>query len=234
MRHHRLVKVTPMEGNAEAFTVRYFPEEIDQNTDESVVTNGLYDLDKFSDHESDVILSVLRNTLKKYPKWFRAIGLYNESYGIKYKPRYVLFEILIQTFADSKNKLDSFAVSLAYITKGFYFREYAIDFFEKSQPKVGPKLMGKFLNCSPFSVYCAISKLYESNWQYEKAIEYNEMACGYGDLWNPYFAERTEKLKGKIGFKPNRISRMRKSSAEFEQKVTSVAKLFIEISGFRK
>lgn len=234
MKHYRPVKVTPIGEKAETYTVRYFPEDILQDTDESIVKNGLYDLETFSDHECDVILSVLRNTLKKYPKWFRSIGLYNESFGIVYKPRYVLFEILIQTFGDSENKLDCFAVSLAYIAKGFHFREQAIASFEKSQPEVGPQIMGKFLHCSPLGVYSTISKLYESNWQYERAIIYNEMACEYRELDTPYFVARAESLEKKIGYKPSRISKMRKSSAEFERTVSDAAKVFIKMSGFGK
>lgn len=112
----------------------YINKTLSQNSDESITKDGVYDLTRFSKHESDIVQIVLNNVMEDYPPKLRSIGLCNEAHGILYKPRYVLFETIVQVFGDSQYYVDLFAVALAYAEKGSGYREKAIRYFEEAEP----------------------------------------------------------------------------------------------------
>lgn len=213
--------------------VKYFQTNILQDPDQSIVVDGLYDLSRFSPHEDQVILEVLENVQKKYPKKFRAIGLFNEAYCIKYKPRYVLLEIIIHLYADSDSKYDNFAVAMAYKEKGAYFRSMAISYFEKSQPEIGPCEMSLFSNCLPASVYTAVSNLYEAERIFDQAIVFNDFAETWGIPGNNYFSRRKEDLikKSQSALQKPRVP---KQNQEFDAMVRAAALLYVKKSKFKK
>lgn len=97
-----------------------------QDSEQSIVTDGRYDLKRFSKHEADTVYHVINVIREKYPKELRSMGFANESYPIKYKPRYVLWEILVQLYENSSEPIDMFACALAYEAKGALFREKAL------------------------------------------------------------------------------------------------------------
>ena len=57
--------------------------------------NGRYDLKRFSRQEYSTIKNILATVERKYPAALRSMGLVNESYPIVYKPRYILFDIVV-------------------------------------------------------------------------------------------------------------------------------------------
>lgn len=201
-----------------------------QDSEKSIVaTNGKYDMKNFSNHEIDTILNVIENTRHKYPKRFQGIGLANESWIIKYKPRYILFEIIIQKYSTSINPLDKFAVAMAYSTKGAYFRKDAIKFFEMSKPFVPDFILLEFLSFLPLSVYSTFTKIYESEREYKKAISCVKKARLFGGFGNSYFSEKIEELRKKEEHPPKKYNRKRpEDSIEFEKDVVEATKKIIE------
>jgi hypothetical protein len=71
---------------------------------------------------------------------------------------------------------DLFAVSIAYESKGAFFRKEAIDYFEKSEQYISPRFMREFLSYMPLHVYTMFSKLYEQEHNYQRAIELIKLA----------------------------------------------------------
>ena len=157
------------------------------------------------------------------------MGFANESYPIKYKPRYVLWEILVQLYENSSEPIDMFACALAYEAKGALFREKALQKFEKSINYITPEFMQQFISYMPLNVYIKFSRLYESNHEYEKAILYTELGHKYGDRDNPYFDNRIAELKDKIKRNPKkREYNPSQKTLEFEEDVVNAAKYFIK------
>ncbi|MFR7946590.1 hypothetical protein [Sellimonas intestinalis] len=175
-----------------------------QDSEQSIVTDGRYDLKRFSKHEADTVYHVINVIREKYHKELRSMGFANESYPIKYKPRYVLWEILVQLYENSSEPIDMFACALAYEAKGALFREKALQKFEKSINYITPEFMQQFISYMPLNVYIKFSRLYESNHEYEKAILYTELGHKYGDRDNPYFDNRIAELKDKIKRNPKK------------------------------
>ena len=97
------------------------------------------------------------------------MGFANGSYSVIYKPRYVLWEMLVQLYKDSTNPIDKFACALAYEAKGALYRENALQKFEESIDYITPEFMQQFISYTPLCVYMKFSRLYESNHEYEKA-----------------------------------------------------------------
>lgn len=202
-----------------------------QDSDQSITVNGTYDLTRFSTHEVDTIIHVLNHVKTAYPPQYQSIGLANESSAIKYKARYVLFQIIILKYWNSKEPIDRFAVAVAYQSKGALFRKYAISYYESSLPYIKEKLLQDFLNLSPLSTYNAVSRLYEQEHEYEKAIYYLRLAKPYSEKIGPapYYDEHQRELEGKIQNPP--IRRPRKATAErikSELELVDAAKYFIE------
>lgn len=203
-----------------------------QDRDQSICTSdGRYDLKKFSNHESATVNHILKVVKNKYPKQYQSMGLVNEAYMIKYKPRYVLFEIAIILYEKSENPIDKLAVSLAYESKGAYFRKNAIDYFESAEPYITPEFMQDFISYMPLKVYTTFADLYEGEHEYEKAIKYINIAKKYGDADNPHFDMHINKIleKQSKGLQKS-IMKMSKKQQEFENDVTEAAKRFLGIS----
>lgn len=154
------------------------PENINQSSTLSVTTaDGRYDMTQFSNHETTVVKTVLKNAWSgKYPNRARGIGLANEASPILYKPRYVLYEIIIQKYAASDNPLDVFAVATAYKTKGASGRKDAIRFYEKwlvssSSAQRREATMYLFDAREPFFSY-NLAELYQGENRLEEALKY--------------------------------------------------------------
>lgn len=203
----------------------------EQDSDESITINGLYDLKNFSKHESDTVKYVVNYVKYHYPEEHQAMGLANEGYGIKYKPRYIIHEIIIQKYQDSQSPYDRFPVGLAYATKGGYFVRNALQYFENCMDTITPEFMDKFISYTPLCTYGIISKLYEHEHEYKNAIYYTELQKEYGDPDNPYFDTRISELEQKQkNWKPKRNLRMSERQVTFEKDVVSATKMFLESS----
>ncbi|MCT6798426.1 hypothetical protein [Blautia hydrogenotrophica] len=163
------------------------------------------------------------------------MGFANENEPIKYKPRYVLWEILIQLYEDSENPIDKFACALAYETKGALFREKALQKFEESIDYITPEFMQKFISYMPLNVYMKFSRLYESNHEYEKAILYTELGHKYGNKNNPNFNKRIRELQDKIKRNPKkRKYNPSQETLEFEKDIVNAAKYFIKVANLNR
>lgn len=200
-----------------------------QDSEQSIITeDGKYDLKRFSKHEADTIYHIINVVKEKYPIELRSMGFANENYNIIYKPRYVLWEILVQLYENSNNPIDIFACALAYEAKGALFRENALQKFEKSIAYITPEFMQQFISYMPLNVYMKFSRLYESNHEYEKAILYTELGYKYGDKDNPNFDKRIKELRDKIKRNPRkRKYNPSQKTLEFESDIESAAKYFI-------
>lgn len=202
-----------------------------QDSNQSITTeDGLYDLNKFSKHEVDTIKYVLNEVEQKYPFKYRSLGFANESYSIKYKARYVLFDMIIVLYGQSAEPLDKFAVSLAYASKGWYFRKQAIDYFEQSIDRIGFDVLKDFMSYMPLHVCSMFSELYEQEHDYQKAIFYTEKAKIYGDANNPYFDNRIKTLMEKQAQNPTKRNRkISESKQKFESDVRNATNHFIQL-----
>ena len=155
-----------------------YPENYPQSScDGTTLPDGTYDFSRLSVPEVCLINEVLRvSTSSKYPQELHALGMVNESEPIRYKPRYVLNEIIVQTYAESEKALDLLAVGFAYKAKGAAGRKLAIEYFERYQQyaKWGEKRLAKniFFNVQePFFSY-GLAELYSSEYQFDLALEY--------------------------------------------------------------
>lgn len=201
-----------------------------QDSAQSIITSdGRYDLKHFSKHETDTINHIVRVVKEKYPLELRSMGFANESSLIKYKPRYVLWEMLVQLYKDSTNPIDKFACSLAYEARGAMYRKNALQKFEESINYITPEFMQQFISCTPLCVCMKFSRLYENNHEYEKAIYYTKQGKKYGGTDNPNFDKRIGELSEKIKRKPKkRKYNPSKETLEFERDVENAAKYFIK------
>lgn len=130
----------------------YYPEDYVQDKNKSLLTDdGKYDMIRFSVHEDWTIRNVIAQANKKYSIKYRGIGLANESYPVVYKPRYILFDVIVIVFGDSKNPFDQIAVSFAYIQKGAYYRKNAIEYFETAIDQVPLSELNRFASVSELS-----------------------------------------------------------------------------------
>lgn len=200
-----------------------------QDSTQSVTTSdGRYDLKHFSKHELETINYIIGVIKEKYPLKFRSMGFANESAPAKYKPRYVLWEMLVQLYKDSTNPIDKFACALAYEAKGAMYRENALQKFEESINYISPEFIQQFNSYSPLCVYMKFSRLYESNHEYEKAIYYTKLGQKYGESNNPNFAKRVADLIEKINRNPkSRKYNPSKETLEFEKDIENTAEYFI-------
>lgn len=201
-----------------------------QDSDKSIVdAKGAYDLTRFSKHESDTIFHVLNTVSRKYPQEYQSLGLANESSAIKYKARYVLFEIVILKYGQSDNPMDKFAVAVAYQSKGAHYRDMAIQYFEESIDSLSPAFLQQFVYLMPLGVFNSFSKLYEQAHEYDKAIYYTREAEKYCSTKNSYYDNHVKELleKKSKDIKPRQM-KMSDKQRQFEIDVTNAAKYFIE------
>lgn len=177
----------------------YYPDTYNQDAKKSVLEpDRKYDLKRFSNHEADIIQRVLKTTDTKYHHLLRSLGLVNESISIKYKPRYVLFDIVILKYEKSQNMVDRLAVALAYETKGAFFRRQAILYFEDSIKHVDRDILDLFHACSTVSVYTKFGDVYEKEHEYKKAISCFKKARSLKGASKEYLSERISKLEKKL------------------------------------
>lgn len=177
----------------------YYPDTYSQDAQKSVLEpDRKYDLKRFSSHEADIIQRVLKTTDKKYHHLLRSLGLVNESVPIKYKPRYVLFDIVILKYEKSQNMVDRLAVALAYETKGAFFRKQAISYFEDSIKHVDRDILDLFHACSTVAVYTKFGDVYEKEHEYKKAISCFKKARSLKGASKEYLSERINKLEKKL------------------------------------
>lgn len=212
----------------------YYPEYYDQDASQSVIDqNHKYDMDNFSKHEATIIRDVLYTTQKKYPKEFWAPGLVNESYTIKYKPRYILFEAAILLYKNSELPIEQISVAFAYSQKGADYRKEAIRFYEKSINTVPFYVLDKFASISSFAMYLTLSDLYEQEHEYDKAIVWMKKAQKRAEPNNVFCAQKIKELSKKEAPKPRKKKMPSTKKLVFEEKVTSVAQYCID-HGWRK
>lgn len=207
----------------------YYPEYYDQDASQSVIDkNHKYDMDIFSKHEATIIRDVLYTTQKKYSKEFWAPGLVNESYTIKYKPRYILFEAAILLYKNSKLPIDQISVAFAYSQKGADYRDDAIKFFEKSINAVPFYTLDKFASISSSAMYLTLSNLYEKEHEYEKAIIWMKKAKKRAGPHTTFYDQKIEELSKKAVPKQRKKKMASAQNLAFEEKVTSVAQYCID------
>ena len=152
----------------------YYPTYISQNSNDSIVSeNGIYDFKKISHQEEQVIFSVLNTVKRNFSPDYYSIGLVLESYGIVYKPRYILFELIVQKYKQSSEPIDRFAVGIAYSNKGAVYRKSAIEYIENSINDIPSDCFSLISNVYPlWGLYNLMSELCEKELLFEKAIEY--------------------------------------------------------------
>lgn len=179
-------------------------ESILQDSSKSVVTqNGIYDFNKLSTHEIDVVISVLRNAYSdKYHSSLRGIGLMNETSPITYKPRYILLEAVVLLFENSHNPYDVLAVAEAYRNKGAAYRVPAIENYERYLAKANvfkKKLIREqFVIFNDIFLYNNLSTLYEAEYNLWRALKYAEMAEALNSDLLPYYPIHIAKILLKI------------------------------------
>lgn len=179
-------------------------ESIFQDSSQSIVTeNSIYDFNRLSSHEIDVIITVLRNAYSdKYHSSLRGIGLMNEAYPITYKPRYILLEAVVLLFENSHNSYDTLAVAEAYRNKGAAYRVQAIENYEKYLAKANvfkKRLIREhFIMFSDIFLYNNLSTLYEAEHNLWRALKYAEMAEALNSDLLPYYPIHIAKILLKI------------------------------------
>lgn len=208
----------------------YYPNDYSQDSSKSIINReNMYDLTRFSTHEDQIIKQVLCITKQKYPEKYQAIGLANESYTVIYKPRYILFEIIVLLYSGSKKPLDMMAVAFAYESKGAAFRQDAISFFEKAMRNINFHELDKFASVSTDAIFLKFSTVYEREHEYEKAIKCLQNASKHGRVSKIYCKEQIDKLKIKMATaKPLRKRKISDSQVEFENNLRIAALKYIE------
>lgn len=178
----------------------YFATAISQNSNQSIVTpSGVYDFENFSQDEINTIVSVLENTRSKYPRKHQAIGLAIESQGIVYKPRYILFEIIIIKYAASKKHLNQLATGLAYATKGIYFSDDSLRYLEASIVKLSDIEAMRLSRTYPkWWIYHTIALLCEQSYRYSDALKYAGLTIKNKGFVTPYDYTRIGDIYKKI------------------------------------
>lgn len=153
------------------------PEYISQDYANSIIDEtGRYDMSRFSDEETQVIRTVLKNADRKYPDAYKSVGLYNEIYPVRYKPRYVLLSVLVQKYENSKSAIDQFAVALACIKQGASKRQKALEHLELAMPNLtDSELDGLSRYVLIWEAYYNFSCAYEKEGNYEVALLYDKL-----------------------------------------------------------
>lgn len=210
----------------------YSPESYNQDSTQNIVLNGKYDLTHFSEHEDAVIKQVVNNSKAKYPSNLLSMGIANESYSIVYKPRYILFEMIIIAFGNSPHPLDQTAVGFAYIQKGASYRQDAIRYLESSLPHVAVKELNRFASLSAGSLFLAIAEAHEKEHNYEKAIEWYTQAQKASWVSKAYLAQKIEELHIKNqNWKPLRRKKVTEEQIEFEKNTHEAALRYLSLCG---
>lgn len=181
-----------------------YPEQPFQDTNLSLVdSHSRYDLTRLSQHELDIIIEILKiANSNKYPSELHSLGLANEASVIKYKPRYILHEIIIQMYSCSSNPLDCLAVGEAYRTKGAMFYAEAIsnlEYFLSTASTQQRRIAQVYLFAArePFISY-HLAELLDLNRQYEQALKYAQAAMDADTTAAPGFVLKLGEIYRKI------------------------------------
>lgn len=198
-----------------------------QDPSKSVVAiDYKYDMTQLSQQEEQTIISVLSAADRKYKGEFSSIGLANECYPIKYKARYVVFEVLIKRYFASEKPLDKIAVAFASWSKGARCYEEASRLFEEAKDKVDWKKIHEFSSFGRF--FSLFSEMYEKMHEYEKAIECVRLSLKYENLFNEYAKNRIASLEEKQrNRKPYRPRKTPADQEEFEKLVSLAAERYV-------
>ena len=139
--------------------------------------DGEYDFEHFSDHEIEVIVSVIRTAKScKYASELKGIGLANEAYSIVYKPHYILDEIIIQKYKDSDSPFDLLAVGEAYNNQGARAYREALEYllrYDREATQEQKDTAQEYLMVArepSFSIQIAL--LYEKVGDFQNALAY--------------------------------------------------------------
>lgn len=197
----------------------YYPECYAQDRDKSILTSDQrYDMTRFSTHEDKVIRDVIAQANKKYPSKYRGIGLANESHVVIYKPRYILFDVVVIAFGDSENPLDQIAVSFANIQRGAYYRKDAIRYFEAAIDRVPLSELDRFSSLSVLSMLVKISEAYEREKEFDKAIYWLKILIERKVGNTLHFQEKIDKMESYINSgKPIRKRKIQRKQSEFDR-----------------
>lgn len=190
--------------------------------------NGRYDLKRFSRYEEKAVWEVLHKVDRKYPAYLRSIGLAEESYPVVYKPRYVLFDIIIVKYGKSQNPIDKIAVAFAYESKGAYFRKEAISYFEDAIKTLDISSLKAFSAYSPAQTYMKFSELYDKEHDYQSALFLLKKSRALKGANKAYIDEEIKKLEKKIKNPPKtRRSKKPDYYDDFERDVRRAAIAFV-------
>lgn len=137
---------------------------------------GRYDFSHFSAHEAGIIRAVLRDVITSYPQKYHSLYLAANSESIKYKARPVLFDCVTIISTGVSQPGDCLARARAYTSKGYYYVEQALYWYEQYFAKTDEGVMSELpLIYYPRFLYTSVAKLYEEMGYYEKALQYVDL-----------------------------------------------------------
>ena len=183
---------------SEAAPMPKHPGEYAQDCNQSLLKDGRYDPTRVSSHENDVVKEVILASRKKYSRPYQGIGLAVETYSIIYKPRYILYEYIVQKYGHSSNAFDVLATAIAYKEKGAAYRHLSLQYFQLFFQSASSADIAKLPRSYPlWSIYNMMSDLYESTYDLESALDYAKKAAAEKRRLNfisPYDVTHTGKI----------------------------------------
>ena len=229
---------------SEAAPMPKHPGEYAQDCNQSLLKDGRYDPTRVSSHENDVVKEVILASRKKYSRPYQGIGLAVETYSIIYKPRYILYEYIVQKYGHSSNAFDVLATAIAYKEKGAAYRHLSLQYFQLFFQSASSADIAKLPRSYPlWSIYNMMSDLYESTYDLESALDYAKKAAAEKRRLNfisPYDVTHTGKILLKIlnNSRPlsrNRLTtqRTRKKEGTYTNHAAKLLNLINLISKFR-
>lgn len=174
------------------------PGEYAQDCNQSLLKDGRYDPTRVSSHENDVVKEVILASRKKYSRPYQGIGLAVETYSVIYKPRYILYEYIVQKYGYSSSVFDVLATAIAYKEKGAAYRRLSLQYFQLFFQSASSADIAKLPRSYPlWSIYNMMSDLYESTYDLESALDYAKKAAAEKRRLNfisPYDVTHTGKI----------------------------------------
>lgn len=163
---------------SEAAPIPKHPGEYAQDCNQSLLKDGRYDPTRVSSHENDVVKEVILASRKKYSRPYQGIGLAVETYSVIYKPRYILYEYIVQKYGHSSSVFDVLATAIAYKEKGAAYRRLSLQYFQLFFQSASSADIAKLPRSYPlWSIYNMMSDLYESTYDLESALDYAKKAA---------------------------------------------------------
>lgn len=144
-----------------------------------------------------------------------------------YKPRYILFEIIVQLYKETTDPLDLVAVSFAYESKGAIKRKKALEYYEKAKKYINLWELNEFSSVSVPSYFLKIAKAYESEHKYKEAMECLKIVEICKECNTKLIKEKISRLKGISEVKPVWKRKTSEKQIEFENDVTNAALYYI-------